>query len=220
MGFKISSPVATSVSSLLPRHKGAELLALPKRPIAGMHPKAGTFDHPEVRPGVRPELLAETQAIVFPAGITLSALAAEIFYFDVILHSSAPGTFYLGAGALAAIVMFLIAGLSDLNSTASIVAGEAKARIILPSASTKLLAAPLPLLSAEYFWISFSRAWFALWYAFSVVFLLAARFGILLWARLLKAETPASAAGCDLREHGSCRPRERPAFHQGSAILS
>jgi Undecaprenyl-phosphate glucose phosphotransferase len=31
--------------------------------------------------------------------------------------------------------------------------------------------------------------WFALWYALSVAFLLTARLGILLWARLLKAET-------------------------------
>ena len=154
----------------------------------GHAPKAGTFDHPEVRPGVRPELLAETQAIVFPAGITLSALAAEIFYFDVILHSSAPGTFYLGAGALAAIVMSLIASLSDLNSTASIIAGEAKARIILLSASISfaLLLCLFNLLNISG---SFPWGWFALWYSFSVVFLLAARCGILLWARLLKAET-------------------------------
>jgi putative colanic acid biosynthesis UDP-glucose lipid carrier transferase len=187
MDFKIASPAATSVSSILPRHKGAELYALPKRPIAGMHPKAATSDHPEVRAGVRPELLAETQAIVFPAGIALSALAAEIFYFDVILHSSAPGTFYLGAGALAAIVMFLIAGLSDLNSTASIIAGEAKARVILLSASISfaLLLCLFNLLNISG---SFPWGWFALWYSFSVIFLLAARCGILLWARLLKAE--------------------------------
>jgi putative colanic acid biosynthesis UDP-glucose lipid carrier transferase len=143
---------------------------------------------PEVMPSVSPELLAETQAIVFPAGITLCAVMAKILYFDIILHSSAPSTFYLGAGALAAIVMWVTGSLSGLNSSGSILAGEIKARIIVLAASISfaLLLCLFNLLdlSSSVIW-----GWFALWYGFSVAFLLAARFGILLWARLLKAET-------------------------------
>ncbi len=125
--------------------------------------------------------MAETQAVIFPAGITLCALIAKILYFDAILHSSVPSAFYLGAGALAAIVMWLTCSLSDLNSSGSILAGEVKARIIVLSAniSFALLLCLFNLLNISG---SFLWGWFALWYGFSMAFLLAARLGILLWA--------------------------------------
>ncbi len=190
MGSTVPGSIATSVSNSLTNGKVGELYALPRRHIAWVHANGATFDHPapEVRPGICPALLAETEAIVFPAGVILSALAAEIFYFDVILHSSAPGSFYLGAGVLAAIVMALIGSLSDLHSIPSIIAGETKTRLILTTVSLSFLLL-LGLLYLLKISDQFSRAWFALWYAFSVAFLLAARFGILLWARLLRAET-------------------------------
>ncbi len=50
----------------------------PKRQGTKPSPKTGAFNRVEVLPGVRPELLAETQAIAFSAGIVLSALAAKI----------------------------------------------------------------------------------------------------------------------------------------------
>ncbi len=190
MGSKVSGSAAASVSRSLTNGKVAGLYALPKRPLAGVHPKGKTFNRPapEVRPGVRPELLAETQAIIFPAGIALSALVAQVFYFDVILHSPAPGSFYLGAGALAAIVLMVTGRLSDLYSVPAIIAGEAKTRVIVLAASISfaLLFCLFNLLKISG---SFPWGWFALWYAFSVAFLLAARCGILLWARLLRAET-------------------------------
>ena len=187
MACKNPGSFPASVSSRLSEGKVAELYPLPRRLIAGAHPIGGA-PQPEIRPGVCPELLGETQAIVFPAGIALSALAAEVFYFDVILHSSAPGSFYLGAGVLAAIVMALIGRFSDLNSIPAIIEGEARTRMILLSASISfaLLLCLFNLLRVSG---SFPWGWFALWYAFSIGFLLIARLGILLWARLLKAET-------------------------------
>ncbi len=190
MASKIPGSIPASVSSRLSQGEVAELYPLPKRLMRAAYPNAGSGGQSplEVRPGVCPELLAETQAIVFPAGITLCALAAEVFYFDVILHSSAPGSFYLGAGVLAALVMALIGRLADLNSIPAIVAGEARTRIILLSVSTSfaLLLSIFNLLSISG---SFPWGWFALWYGLSVGFLLTARLGILLWARLLRAET-------------------------------
>ncbi len=99
-----------------------------------------------------------------------------------------PGSFYLGAGILAALVMSAIGRLADVNSVPAILAGEAKTRPILlcASGSFALLLCLFNLLDVA---DSFPWGWFALWYAFSVAFLLAARLGILLWARLLKAET-------------------------------
>ncbi len=190
MGSTVTGSVATSVSSRMTNGKVGELYTPARRHIAWVHPKGATFNHPapEVRPGVCPALLAETQAIVFPAGVILSALAAEIFYFDVILHSSAPGSFYLGAGVLAAMTMAMIGSLSNLNSIPSIIAGETKARLILTTVSLSFLLL-LGLLYLLKLSDHFSRAWFAIWYAFSVGFLLTARLGILLWARLLRAET-------------------------------
>ena len=136
MGSKISGSISTSVSRRVSTGGVAELYPLPKR-LMPQTPARTAFDHPApvVRPGVCPELLAETQAIVFPAGITLCATAAEIFYFDVILHCSAPGSFYLGAGILAAIIMALIGRLASLNSVQSIIAGEANTRVLLLSVS-------------------------------------------------------------------------------------
>ena len=190
MASKIPGSFPASVSSRLSQGKIAELYPLPRRLMNGAHPIGGAIEHPqpEIRPGVCPELLAETQAIVFPAGIAISALAAEVFYFDVILHSSAPGSFYLGAGVLAAIVMALICRFSDLNSIPAIIAGEARTRMIMLSVSISfaLLLCIFNLLSVSG---SFPWGWLALWYAFSIGFLLTARLGILLWARLLKAET-------------------------------
>ena len=142
----------------------------------------------QARPGVSPELLAETQAVLLPAGIIYCALAAEIFYFDIIHHSSAPGSFYLGAGALAALVMAFTGRLANLHSVAAIVAGEARTAEVLLSAniSFALLVCLLNLLDISG---GFPWGWFALWYAFSMVFVVGGRMGILLWARLLKAET-------------------------------
>jgi Undecaprenyl-phosphate glucose phosphotransferase len=189
MGSKISGSISTSVSRRAAKGAVTELYPLPKRLMPQTHARTA-FDHPapQVRPGVCPELLAETQAIVFPAGITLCATAAEIFYFDVILHCSAPGPFYLGAGLLAAIIMALIGRLASLNSVQTIIAGEWKTRVILLSVSI-CFAAMLCLFNLLQISGSFPWGWFGLWYGFSVVFLLAARLGILLWARLLRAET-------------------------------
>ena len=189
MGSKIPGTIAMSVSSKAASGGIAEIHALPRRGASGMH-QARACDRtaPVARPGVCPELLAETQAIVFPAGITLCALAAKVFYFDAMLHSSAPGSFYLGTGLVAAMAMSMTGRLSGLNSIASIVAGEAKTSILLLSASIgfALVFCLFNLLNISG---SFPWGWFALWYGFSVAFLLAARFGILFWARLLKAET-------------------------------
>ena len=190
MGSTVTGSVATSVSNGITNGKVGEPYGRPRRHITWVHAKGATFNHPapEVLPGVCPALLAETQALMFPAGVILSALAAKIFYFDVILHSSAPGSFYLGAGVLAAIVMSMIGSLSNLNSIQSIMAMETKTRLILTTVSLSFLLI-LCLLYLLKISDHFSRAWFALWYVFSVGFLLAARFGILLWARLLRAET-------------------------------
>ena len=141
MGSTVTGSVATSVSNGITNGKVGEPYGRPRRHITWVHAKGATFNHPapEVLPGVCPALLAETQALMFPAGVILSALAAKIFYFDVILHSSAPGSFYLGAGVLAAIVMSMIGSLSNLNSIQSIMAMETKTRLILTTVSLSFL---------------------------------------------------------------------------------
>jgi Undecaprenyl-phosphate glucose phosphotransferase len=143
---------------------------------------------PDVRPGVSPSLLGEIQAAAFPTVIALAALAAEICYFGLRFDSPEHSSFYLGAAFLAAIVMSFISTLCGLNSVPHIVAGEAKITLILMAASTGfvLLVCLFNLLEISH---SVPWGWFALWYVLSVAFLLAVRLGILLWARLLKAET-------------------------------
>ncbi len=188
MGNRVPSYIGTSAPNGASVHGLDRLHALQANAMATAEPAAGVRNPAQVRPGVSPELLAETQAFVFPAGIIYCALAAEVFYFDVVHHSSAPGSFYLGAGALAALAMAFTGRLANLHSVPAIVAGEAKIRAVLLSAniSFALLFCLLNLLNISG---SFPWGWFALWYAFSMVFLVGARFAILLWARLLRAET-------------------------------
>ena len=163
--------------------RGRELRLESLAPLAS-HAHRGTA----IRPSVSPSLLSEIQAIVFPAGIVLASFGAKIVYFDIVLHTAAPDTFYLGAGVLAAIVMLLVGGLSRINATADIVAGEVKHRVIIMAASLSFL---LLLWLFQLLKVSdrFSGGWFALWYVFSLAFLIAARLRILLWARLLRAES-------------------------------
>lgn len=141
-----------------------------------------------VRPGVSPSLLGELQAAVFPLVIALAAFISEALYFGLRFDVSEHSSFYYGAAFLAAIVMSFISTLCELNSAPAIVAGEAKISHILMAVSIgfALLICLFNLLGISH---SVPWVWFALWYALSVAFLLAARLGILLWARLLKAET-------------------------------
>ncbi len=187
MSNRIANSGAANVLFSLAEARAGQSLARGKeqRPEALASPvQRGTA----LRPSVSPSLLSEIQAIVFPAGIVFASFAAKIVFFDIVLHTAAPDTFYLGAGVLAAIVMALIGGLSRINATADIVAGEVKHRVIIMAASLSfmLLLWLFQLLKVS---DSFSGGWFALWYVFSLAFLIGARLRILLWARLLRAES-------------------------------
>jgi Undecaprenyl-phosphate glucose phosphotransferase len=177
-GSKKAGANGTAVAFSLPRRRQGEEKREP----------AGNSQTPWFRPGVNPQLLAEIQAALFPAGTAFCALWAKIFYFDVILHTSVPLSFYIGAGALAAIVIWLTGSLTELHTTGSILTGEVRARVIVLMASVSFMVL-LCLFSLLDVSGNVSPGWFALWYAFSLAFLLAAHSGILLWARLLRAET-------------------------------
>lgn len=168
------------------------IFSFPEAAIAGRSQeppfKKGPRGRLDVRPGVSPLLLGEIQAAVFPAVIALAALAAQALYFGLRFGSIEHASFYFGAAFLAAIVMSFIGTVCGLNSAAAIVAGEAKASLILLAVSIGfvLLVCLFNLLEIS---SSVPWGWFALWYALSVALLLTSRLGILLWARLLRAET-------------------------------
>jgi Undecaprenyl-phosphate glucose phosphotransferase len=185
---RVSGAIGASAPEGAGVHGLKRLYSLRANAVADAAPKPAAASPAQNRPGVSPDLLAETQAFALPAGIVYCAIVAEIFYFDVIHHSSAPASFYLGAGALAALAMAFTGRLADLHSVAAIVAGESKIGPILLAGniSFALLVSLLNLLNITG---SFPWGWFALWYAFSMAFLVVGRYGILLWARLLRAET-------------------------------
>ena len=161
-----------------------------KLPAEGSGEAARAADRPVSvrRPGVSPSLLSEIQAVTLPLGIAFAALVAKVFYFDLILHLPTPVSFYLGVGILAAIVLSLIASQSVLHSTSAIVSGQLQSRLIIATVSLSFL---LVLCLFYLLKVSdhFSRGWLVLWYGLSIAFLLLERFGILLWARLLRAES-------------------------------
>ncbi len=145
------------------------------------------YDLHNRRPSISPSLLAEIQAVIFPVSVVLASLGAKVFYFDLLLQSPAPITFYLGIGILGAIITSLIASEFDLHSTTAIVSGQPQWRAILVTISLSFL-----LLLCLFYLLKISdyvsRGWFTLCYVIAIGFMLLERFGILLWARLLRAE--------------------------------
>src|SRR5271166_6817634 len=133
---------------------------------------------PSVR-SVSPSLLAEIQAVTFPAAIWFAALTAKNIYFDQLLGVSAPASPYLAAGSLAAVAFSLIAGQTGIHSVSALVKGE--------SQSPELAAAiSMSFFLTLCFFYSFSAfdhhswGWFALWYALGISFLLLERHAILI----------------------------------------
>ncbi len=144
-------------------------------------------DAPPLRPGVSPSLLAEIQAVLLPLGTIAASLLSAALYFDLFLGGAAPLTFCAGLGILAAIFMSSVASQFNLHSISAIVSGRTRARDIFATVSLGFL-----LLLCVFYLLKttgeISRGWFACWYALSLGLVFAARFGILIWARLLRAE--------------------------------
>jgi Undecaprenyl-phosphate glucose phosphotransferase len=134
-------------------------------------------------------LLTEVQAVLLPLGIVLAALAAKELYFNIASVSPSPVSFYMGAGILASIIWSIIATQSGVLSASSIIEGGLRLRAIVTSVSlcfAFLLLLFYMLKMSDYV----SRGWFLLWYGFSISFLILERYGILLWTRPQKAESP------------------------------
>jgi FlaA1/EpsC-like NDP-sugar epimerase len=119
--------------------------------------------------------------------MVLGAIGAKIIYLDLFLHQPLPIAEYFGAGILAGIVASTIARELDLNSSSQIIAGELRARDIFATVglSFVFLLVLFYLLKVS---DHYSRGWLLLWFLLSTAILLAERAGILLWARLLRAE--------------------------------
>ncbi len=139
------------------------------------------------RPAVSPTFVSEVHALLLPLGLVLGAVIAKIIYLDLFLQSPLPTAEYLGAGLLAAIVSSTIARECDLNSPSAIIAGEARLReiFITIGLSFVFLLVLFYLLKVS---DHYSRGWLILWMVLSTAILLVQRAGILLWARLLRAE--------------------------------
>jgi Undecaprenyl-phosphate glucose phosphotransferase len=151
------------------------------------HDGAGRTQAAGPLPAVSPFVLSEVQALILPLGMVLGAMLAKVIYLDLILRASAPATEYLGAGILAAVVLSVIARQFDINSPSSIVAGQPRSGHILIAVGLSflfLLVLFYLLKVSEHY----SRGWLLLWFGLSLAFLLLAHFGVLLWARLLRAE--------------------------------
>ena len=137
---------------------------------------------------VSPELLAEIHSVILPLGIVLAALFARLIYPDLFIHSSGPVSMQFGAAILASSSPFAssFASQTELNSANRILAGKIGGHQIVTTISSSFLVR-LCRATAE---ISdqYSRGWFALWYALSIVFQLLGHYGILIWARVLRAE--------------------------------
>jgi Undecaprenyl-phosphate glucose phosphotransferase len=144
-------------------------------------------DEIKQRQGLSPALISEVQIVILPLGVVLAAIVAKLFYFGLLPRSFAPFSFYIGAGVFAAIVMALISSQTGVHSTLAIVAGKRQLRLIVTTISLSFLIM-LGLFYLLKISDQFSRGWLALWYALSIIFLNLERLGILLWARLLRAE--------------------------------
>lgn len=144
-------------------------------------------DASPVQPGVSPSLLAEIQAVLLPLGTIAASVVSAALYFDPFLGAPAPLTFCVSLGILAAIIMSLVASQFNLHSISAIVSGKTRARDIFATVSLGFL-----LLLCLFYLLKttgeISRGWIACWYTLTLGLLFAERFGILLWARLLRAE--------------------------------
>jgi putative colanic acid biosynthesis UDP-glucose lipid carrier transferase len=124
---------------------------------------------------------------MLPITVLLAAIWTKFFYFDLLFQTPAPITFYLGVGIMGAILTSLIAIEFDLHSTSAIVSGQTQWRAILAAISLSFL-----LLLGLFYLLKISEyvsiGWFALCYVTAIGFLFFERLGILLWARLLRAE--------------------------------
>lgn len=138
-------------------------------------------------PGISPSLLCEIQIVLLPLGIVLAGLFSQILYATLVNSPLAPVSFYLAAGALAAIVMYALASQSSLRSAEILATGQARLQtiIIIVSVTFLLLLCAFYLLKVS---DHFSRGWFALWYVTSVILSVAQHLGLLLWAGQLRAK--------------------------------
>jgi putative colanic acid biosynthesis UDP-glucose lipid carrier transferase len=138
-------------------------------------------------PAVSPAFISEVHALLLPLGMVLGAVGAKIIYLDLFLHQPLPVTEYLGAGLLAGIVASTVGRELDLNSSARIIAGEIRARDIFITVGLSF-ASLLVLFYLLKVSDHYSRGWLLLWLLLSTGILLVERAGVLLWARLLRAE--------------------------------
>jgi len=121
-----------------------------------------------------------------PLGAIAASFAATMLSFYG-LGSAAPVTVSLGLGIIAAIIVSAIAVEFDLHSASAIVAGQSKAQEIFATVSLSFLLL-LCLLHLLKIGDGVSGGWIASWYILTLGVLFLERLGILLWARVLRAE--------------------------------
>jgi Undecaprenyl-phosphate glucose phosphotransferase len=137
--------------------------------------------------GVAPSLLADVEAIIAPLCVLTGAILAEFAYYWLVDKNVSFTTVYLGAVALGALLLLVLASQFGLHSAARVSAGEFEARSIIATTSLTFLL----LLSLFYlFKVSgqVSRGWFVGWYLLTLGQLLIVRLGILRWAQNLRSE--------------------------------
>jgi Undecaprenyl-phosphate glucose phosphotransferase len=141
------------------------------------------------RPRVSAWMLAEIQALLLPTGAALMALAAKAIYvlFTSPAASPGPDSLILCIGVLGAALLAILISEGGVNSVSAIMDGRLQGRQILTTASICFL-----LILCIFYLLKvsshFSRAWFGLWYLFSICYLLGVRIAILRWARVLQAD--------------------------------
>jgi putative colanic acid biosysnthesis UDP-glucose lipid carrier transferase len=141
----------------------------------------------ETLASVSPLLLTEVQAALMPVMVIVSGLLAHFAYIVTVLKAPTPFELHFGGSLLGAVIIAGMASILRLHETADIIAGKMQTRATIAAISLGFLF----LIGFFYlFKISdqYSRGWLGIWYSLCVVTVLMQRTGVLIWARLLKAE--------------------------------
>jgi Undecaprenyl-phosphate glucose phosphotransferase len=144
-------------------------------------------EHKARYPGVSPALIAEAQAFLLPFVTLTASFAAAMLYFKGVLGASIPAQQCFGLAIIIASTASFIANGLELHSISAIISGQFKLREVFITASLSFLLL-LCLLYLLKIGDEVSRGWIAIWYIFTLGLLFLARMGILIWARVLRAE--------------------------------
>ena len=132
-------------------------------------------------------MLSELQSLLLPTSVVASAIVAKLVYVDLVLREDVSVSFFFGTGVLAGLIYALVGHKLDLQSTADIVGLRFRAGGVVAAASLSFL-----LLLSLFYLLKISdqvsRGWLSTWYLLAVAGVLMVRGGILLWARVLRAE--------------------------------